>query len=90
MELENPFKINTIDNFTDSPPFGLYDIFNYLICHSTTYDKQGLAAYKSFERLQLIRRWLCAVTVDEDLDQRTPSCLCWNGETGHESEDVRL
>ena len=51
MELENPFKMNTINNFTDSPPFGLYDIFNYLICHSTTYDKQGLAAYKSFEDL---------------------------------------
>ena len=53
MELENPFKMNTINNFTDSPPFGLYDIFNYLICHSTTYDKQGLAAYKSFEDYSL-------------------------------------
>ena len=31
----------------------LYDIFNYLICHSTTYDKQGLAAYKSFEDYSL-------------------------------------
>ena len=53
MELENPFKMNTINNFTDSPPFGLYDIFNYLICHSNTYDKQGLAVYKSFEDYSL-------------------------------------
>jgi len=31
----------------------LYDIFNYLIYHSTDYDKQGLAAYKSFEDYRL-------------------------------------
>ena len=53
MEIENPLKMDTINNFIDSPPFGLYDIFNYLICHSTTYDKQGLAAYKSFEDYSL-------------------------------------
>ena len=35
------------------PPFGLYDIFNFLICHSTAYDKQGLAAYKSFDDYRL-------------------------------------
>ena len=29
--------------FTDSPPFGLYDIFNYLIYNIADYDKQGLA-----------------------------------------------
>ena len=45
--------MRTVKNFIDSPPFGLYDIFNYLICHSTTYDKQGLAAYKSFEDYSL-------------------------------------
>ena len=37
-----------VNNFIDLPPFGLYDIFNFLICHSTAYNKQGLAAYKSF------------------------------------------
>ena len=42
-----------VNNFIDSPPFGLYDIFNYLIYHSTAYDKQGLAAYKSFEDYRL-------------------------------------
>ena len=44
MEIGNPFKMDVVNNFIDSPPFGLYDIFNYLICHSTNYDKQGLAA----------------------------------------------
>jgi hypothetical protein len=53
MEIENPFKMKAVNNFVDSPPFGLYDIFNYLIYHSTEYDKQGLAAYKSFDDYRL-------------------------------------
>ena len=44
---------NLVNDFIDSPPFGLYDIFNFLICHSTSYDKQGLAAYKSFDVYRL-------------------------------------
>ena len=40
-------------NFNSSPPFGLYDIFNHLVYHSTDYDKQGLAAYKSFDDYRL-------------------------------------
>ncbi len=57
MEIENPLysKRNLVNDFTDSPPFGLYDIFNYLIYHSTEYDKQGLAAYKSFEEYRLFQ-----------------------------------
>ena len=42
-----------MNNFIDSPPFGLYDIFNFLIYHSTDYDKQGLLAYKSFDDYRL-------------------------------------
>ena len=54
MQISNPFKMNNLVNdFIDSPPFGLYDIFNFLICHSTSYDKQGLAAYKSFDDYRL-------------------------------------
>ena len=47
-EMEDPFlnSHDTLDYFNDSPPFGLYDIFNHLIYHTTDYDKQGLAAYK--------------------------------------------
>ena len=46
--------MKVVNNFIDSPPFGLYDIFNHLICHSTNcYDKQGLAAYKSFDDYRL-------------------------------------
>ena len=44
MLISNPFSMKTVDNFNSSPPFGLYDIFNYLIYHSIEYDKQGLAA----------------------------------------------
>ena len=44
---------NVVNHFTDLPPFGLYDIFNYLIYYSTKYDKQGLAAYKSFDDYKL-------------------------------------
>ena len=54
MQISNPFQTNNlVNNFIDSPPFGLYDIFNFLICHSTSYDKQGLAAYKSFDEYRL-------------------------------------
>ena len=53
MVIPDPFSLKTVNNFNSSPPFGLYDIFNYLIYHSTDYDKQGLAAYKSFEDYRL-------------------------------------
>ena len=55
MEIKNPFTSsnNLVNNFAHSPPFGLYDIFNYLICQSTEYHKQGLAAYKSLEEYRL-------------------------------------
>ncbi len=35
---------NVVNDFTDSPPFGMYDIFNYLTYYSTKHDKQGLPA----------------------------------------------
>ena len=53
MVIPNPFSLKTVNNFNSSPPFGLYDIFNYLIYHSTDYDKQGLAAQKSFDDYRL-------------------------------------
>ena len=53
MQIMDPFVMNTQNNFIDSPPFGLYDIFNYLIYHATEYDKQGLVAYKSYEDYRL-------------------------------------
>ena len=57
MEISDPFTSlhNLVNNFIDSPPFGLYEIFNYLIFHSPDYDKQGLAAYKSFEEYRLFQ-----------------------------------
>ena len=44
---------NVVNDFTELPPFGLYDIFNYLVYYSTKYDRQGLAAYKSFDDYRL-------------------------------------
>ncbi|XP_028415470.1 uncharacterized protein LOC114538486 [Dendronephthya gigantea] len=49
----DPFTLPTQNNFIDSPPFGLYDIFNHLIYHSSDYDKQGLASYKSYDDYRL-------------------------------------
>jgi hypothetical protein len=57
MEIPDPFgsSYNLVNNFGDSPPFGLYDIFNYLINHFADYDKQGLAAYKAFDEYRLFQ-----------------------------------
>ena len=44
MLIPNPFSMKTMNNFNSSPPFGLYDIFNYLIYSPIEYDKWGLAA----------------------------------------------
>ena len=52
MVLPDPFFLKIVNNFNSSLPFRLFDIFNHLIYHSTDYDKQGLAAYKSFEIIQ--------------------------------------
>ena len=54
MEMQ-PLSYTVVNNFIDSPSFGLYDIFNFLIYHSTDYDKQGLVAYKSFDDYCLFR-----------------------------------
>ena len=36
IQIGDPFKMtDLVNNFIDSLPFGLYDIFNFLICHST-------------------------------------------------------
>ena len=35
--IPHPFSSKAVNNFDSSPPFGLYDIFNYLIYQSTAY-----------------------------------------------------
>ena len=38
-QIPDPFSLKTVNNFANlSPPFGLYDIFNYFIYHSTDYE----------------------------------------------------
>ena len=59
MEIVDPFALiassyNLVNDFGDSPPFGLY-IFNYMIKNFANYDKQGLAAYKSFNEYRLFQ-----------------------------------
>ena len=51
--VQDPFTLSVRNNFINSPPFGLYDIFNHLIYHSADYDKQGLASYKSYDDYRL-------------------------------------
>ena len=52
-QLANPFTMKVENEFRSSPPFGLFDIFNHLIYRSSEYNKQGLAAYKSYEEYNL-------------------------------------
>src|SRR6056300_361148 len=35
MHIPDPFTFKVENNFINSPPFGLYDIFNHFIYHST-------------------------------------------------------
>ena len=56
MLIPSPFFLETVNNFNESPPFGLYDIFNNLICSpelitgSTLRFKRALAtAYSSVD-----------------------------------------
>ena len=40
-QLADPVTMKVENDFRSSPPFGLFDIFNHLIYHSSEYDKQG-------------------------------------------------
>ena len=55
IEIDDPLSgaHKYVNDFIESPPFGLFDIFNHLIYNSTEYDKQGLAAYKAFDDYRL-------------------------------------
>ena len=53
MVIDQPLSYPVVNDFTHSPPFSLYDIFNYLIYSIAEYDKQKLAAYKSFDDYRL-------------------------------------
>ena len=56
MHIGDPFTMtDLVNNFIDSPPFSLHDNFSFLICLSTAYicNKQGPAAYKSFDNFLL-------------------------------------
>ena len=51
VEIEDPLSSahEYVNSFNASPPFGLFDIFTHLIYSSTQHDKQGLAAYRTFD-----------------------------------------
>ena len=56
MLIPNPFSLKTVNNFNLSPPFGLYDSFNYLMYHSTDYEKQGLESNGGLRRVSQAAR----------------------------------
>ncbi len=59
---------------SDSPPFGLYDIFNYLIYYlnkyDNKYDKQALAAYKSFDDYRLFNKGYVELLFKSDFGRK--------------------
>lgn len=51
---DSPWSMNDFSSdLSDIPDFGLYDIFNYLLCSRADYDRRKLKAYKSFEDYRL-------------------------------------
>ena len=70
MVIPDPFSMKTLNNFNSSLPFGLFDIFNHLIYHSTDYDKQGLAAYKSFDNSRLFNNGFVESLLATQLKQK--------------------
>ena len=88
MLITNPFSLKTVNNFKSSPPFELYDIFNYLIYHSTDYDKQGLVASKSFEDYCLFDEGYVESLLTAQLNQEgVQSCICSQSAAFHENEN---
>eukprot|EP00794_Sanderia_malayensis_P020802 gene20802-22842_t len=56
MKLPDPFTIpeqELSSNIDNVPPFGIEDIFNFLIFKSSDYDQQKVASYKAFEEYGL-------------------------------------
>ena len=53
-KFSDPFKLPGFNSdFSDIPDFGLYDVFNHLICFQAENDRRKLRAYKSFEGYRL-------------------------------------
>ncbi|XP_070545636.1 uncharacterized protein [Ptychodera flava] len=51
---DNPLNLPGYStDFSAIPDFGLCDVFNYLICHRSDYDRKKLRAYKSYEDFRL-------------------------------------
>ena len=59
--VQDPFILSVQNNFINSPPFGLYDIFNHLIYHS--YDDYRLFDDDYVESLSTIYLKECGVHV---------------------------
>lgn len=50
MIIHEPFTFSQCYQlFRHLTPFGLYNIFNYLVCQGTEYDKQGSAVYRYYD-----------------------------------------
>ena len=58
VKLPDPFTIpekELSNKMHNVPPFGIEDIFNYLIFKSSNYDCQKVASYKAFEEYGLLK-----------------------------------
>ncbi len=58
VHLPDPFSLHAKDFTTrmdNVPPFGIEDIFNFLIFKSVDYDRQKVASYKAFEDFGLFQ-----------------------------------
>ena len=51
--IPNPFSLKTLNNFNLSPPFGLYDILNYLILYLHRLRQTGTRSLLAFEDFRL-------------------------------------
>ena len=52
--IDDPWSLQGFSqDLSDIPDFGLYDIFNYMLCSRADYDRRKLKAYKSFEDYRL-------------------------------------
>ena len=76
LQFSDPFSLDGYtSDLSDIPPFGLYDIFNYLILRRSDYDRKKLKAFKSFEDYRLFVDGHVESVMFNALDNSSPFCV---------------
>ena len=70
MQIPNPFSLKTMKNSTRRRRLGCRIFLTTWFCHSTDYDKQGLAAYKSFDDYRLFNDGYVESLLTAQLNQK--------------------